>query len=192
MRYLIFVLLSALLIAAPTHSRITLLPSDDTSGGGAGNIPWDETYGNAETAWPTALDCMRITGGSANSYIACALVSDYPNNTNRSFDGTVYIRKLVCSPSMDHAWDGTDAQMNWGVYAITGDTGGAVGFSRELIGGSLNFDADDEARVSKTLTIEQFTSISDGAIQVGLVTDDFGAGATVFDSAFNCTVYGFE
>ncbi len=179
----------SVILSPNASSRLTILPTDDTAGGGAGNIPFPMHFGGTSGGWPAATVCLRSTGGG--NYVTC---TDLDEKHSQPYDGQVFIRKLVCAPTKDHTiWDGTGTpSLSLSVLETQGGSG-TLSYTSNQIGGAITFDATDEPGVAKTLAINASTTIANGMLKVG-ITDSVEAGGAPSnqDTGFSCTLSGYE
>ena len=164
MRFLFTVLLFMLMVVPSAYGRITLLPSDDTAGGGSGDIYWFMNFGGSSANWPNLNNCLVSTGGGA-SYRQCAS-TDAPDHRNGTpYFGQVFVRYLVCTPMQAHTAWGSDASLSLAVYETQGSNGEG-NFVRRKLGGDVTFDQTDGIGVSDRVIINLTTTLSGGTLQV--------------------------
>jgi len=190
MRHFIAPLIAMLLVATPASG--VLYPSDNLSGGGPNNIPFTMHFGGASSTWPTTVICLRSTG--SGSYISCADGEFDDERILTPYSGQVFVRQLACAPADDFTiWDGTGTpSISLSVYETQGGSG-TLAYSRNQIGGALTFLKTDEPGVTKTLTINAFTTIENGMIQVKPSAVVEAGGAPVAQvNGFTCIISGYE
>lgn len=184
MKILFTVLLFMALVAPSAYGRLTLLPSDDTAGGGAGDIYWFMHFGSNATAWPSTDSCLRNAGGASHRPCSTGAAPDSLNV--KAYFGTPFIRYLACSPSVDHTLWGSAATLSISLYEVQGsDTEGNL--VQNKLGGAITFDQTDGAGVAKRLIINTTTTLSGGQIQVRFSAVSAAPSAPV-DNGLTCVI----
>lgn len=183
MKYLFATVFVLLLLAAPAHSRITLLPSDDTAGGGAGDIYWFMNFGSTQTTWPVTTQCLSSTGAST-AHRTCAGTPD--SRIGQQYFGTPFVRYLTCAPAEEHTLWGTAASLSVAVFVYQGSDGES-NFVQTQVGGSLSFDETEGTAVSKRLTINSEVPITSGMIKIKF-TDVGSQPSAPIDNGLVCTI----
>ena len=187
MRFLFTVLLFMLMVVQTSHSRITLLPSDDTAGGGAGDIYWSQRYSSSASSFAVTTQCLRASGSGI--FEQCFLSSDISPLSSTPFTGNVFIMGADCAPNVDIVdWEDANAFIDLAIYEVKGSAG-SLPFERNQIGPSLRFTKVDRTYVSKPWVINDFTTVSNGMLQIGVSDRDPGT-TTTLDSGFSCVMWG--
>lgn len=186
MRYLILVFLAAVLWAPAAHSAIVPIPSDNTAGGGTGDIPFFIAFGGSLNTWPDTDQCLRAQAGG--NYRDCASGDTADELHVRPYLEQAFVRYLICTPARGHSlW--LSGSLSVAVYEVQGSSTDAD-FVRNKISGDLTIDEADPVGVGVLLTINAFTTLSNGQLQV-----KFSAVSAAPVSPANglaCTLAGFE
>ena len=161
---LLKVLCIMLLVVPVVSSRITLTPSDDTAGGGSGDIYWFMHFGSHAATWPTTDSCLRTAGGGS-SHRPCQFGAAPDSLNIKAYFGTPFVRYLACSPAQDHTLWGSSASLSVALHETQGSNteGNQV---QSQIGGALTFDETEGVGVAKRLIINTRTTLSGGQFQV--------------------------
>jgi hypothetical protein len=170
MRFLITTALMVLMVLVPqAHAGLTILPTDDTGGGGSGDIHWFMHFGSNAPGWPSVNSCLSAQAG-AGAHRTCAATTAPGSRNVKPYFGTPFVRYLACTPSEDHTSWGSSASFSVSVFSVQGsDVEG--NYVRTQVGsGGLEFDETDGAGVTKRLTINLPVPISNAQIQIKFST----------------------
>lgn len=148
----------------PAWSAVGSWPSDDTAGGGSGDIYWFMHYGSNWTTWPDVNRCLSSQSGGG-SHRTCTSVTAPDSRNVKPYFGTPFVRYLACAPSEDHTAWGSSASLSVAVFSVQGSDVES-NYVRTQVGDSLAFDETDGVGVTKRLTINAFAPISDAQIQI--------------------------
>lgn len=182
-------MMSLAAISPHAYSRLTILPSDDTAGGGSGDIYWFMNFGSNQSAWPTLNNCLSSSGG-VGSHRNCVSTSAPDARNGTIYFGQAFVRYLICSPMEDHLSWGSAADLSLAVYEVQGssESGGTEdNFVRNKLGGDVSFDETDGVGVSKRVVINLPTTLSGGYLQVKFSV--VGSEPSVpTDNGFSCII----
>lgn len=185
MRHLVSFLVALMVLATPVQARLTLLPSDDTAGGGSGDIYWFMHFGSNQTTWPSIDSCLSSQGGGG-SHRGCNATVAPDSRVYKTYFGTPFVRYLACSPSEDHTSWGSSASLTLAVFSVQGSN--AEGnYVRTQIGGGLAFDETDGVGITKRLTINASAPIADATIQIRFTVVG-GAPSVPVDNGLTCVI----
>lgn len=186
MRCLIPALIALMVLVPQAHSRLTILPTDDTAGGGSGDIYRFMDFGSNSNAWPDTDTCLSATGGGG-SHRACSATDATDSRNTMPYRGQAFIRYLVCTPTGVHSqWTSGVGTLDLAVYEVQGSDTDAD-FVRKQIGGNLQFDTNDAVGVALTLVINLPTTLENGELQVKFAAVSTAPTPTD-DNGFNCTI----
>lgn len=155
MRLLVTFLFAALVFAPQAHSRITILPSDDTSGGATAKLGL--TWVSSDPgAWVTANlpGCVGGLNGIPSAFCNTSLVAGIPHERWGVYSGRPLVTELACSTNSLITLTST-----W-TLRLAYRTGTPGSFT--LFAGSIVFTPSDPPGDTKSLAINARPALADG------------------------------